>query len=400
VTDSFIGRRFGKSNQIEVICQDGVTSSGHDKVYRVVCHICNLDPELFGDGQFLIAKSSLTRGSTPCACESRVYRWTLAQCKVRVERECSKRNYTFLGFVEDFAGNSTKIKLRCNLDGNEWSNLRASALLTSKVGCRVCANNTISEKNGYTDEHCVEKFFEVGKFPSGTIFGRCKSRGNKWKYRCGVCSDDIFVKNGLCSGLFNSSYANLSVGKKSCRCSRAYRWTAQQREFQVKSTLEYEGLKYNFVGWEDNYKNVGSKIVLNCDVHGNWPVNIHSFLAVGNRCPDCATSGYKKGVDAGFYILKVEGRHSFIGFGVSNTPDRRLHTHARNLKRAGLKIVATQIFYVTGQQAWNIEQVIKKRFPCNPQDIEGFKTEATYYEYYQEVVDFVDKLIFDSRENS
>jgi len=51
---------------------------------------------------------------------------------------CLYRNYTFLN-MNEWIGNKTKIKLKCNNDNHEWY-IRYDSLITNCVGCPKCSN--------------------------------------------------------------------------------------------------------------------------------------------------------------------------------------------------------------------------------------------------------------------
>lgn len=83
---------------------------------------------------------------------------------------------------------------------------------------------------------------------------------------------------------------------------------------------------------------------------------------------------------------------------VIRSTGRRLSEHRRNLARVGLTIGPTRVYEMDALLAWEIEREIKYNFPLKSQVISGFMTEATSYELYQNVIDFVERKIFDTVE--
>ena len=134
----FIGTTFPtpKGGVLEVVgcC---VEKCGHNALFKVECSICSDDVELFPDG-FMSRKGHLVKGKVTCGCAKSPH-WSEPQFKVLVERECEKRNYKFLGWVEDFVGSKTKLHLHNLNNGNVWNTTSIDTFLRGK-GCPVAAN--------------------------------------------------------------------------------------------------------------------------------------------------------------------------------------------------------------------------------------------------------------------
>jgi hypothetical protein len=305
-----------------------------------------------------------------------------------------------LSYCEELIKSDTGVVVECGICKKVWTK-RVSSVLTG-YGCLDCKSKSAGATLTKPENIAIAEFIESGAFVEGTTFSKTEPvfYGGKlralWEVTCPRCSNDEFVREGLCAGVFVSETHNLRQGKLTCRCSTKYRWTKEQREYQTRQICEKSQL-YKFVGWEgDTYKNAYSRVVIQCSEHGEFGVGISHFVNQGTRCPDCANTGFNYRKAGSIYIFQALGRYSFTGYGISREPDQRLSVHSRNLKRAGFTIGQTQIYHMTGQQAWDVEQLLKRTFPVNPQDIEGFRTEATYYEHYQAVCDFVDKWLFEN----
>jgi hypothetical protein len=263
----------------------------------------------------------------------------------------------------------------------------------------MCGLKTRADKKATPNEEMIRRFFATGSFKPGTEFSRVKKNGRIWQYTCPGCSNDEYVKAGACTGVFHADRSNLIAGKLSCRCAYNHKWTQAERELQIAKVCSKDNRRYEFLGWREpqGYKNQSSRLYLHCPEHGKWEASVASFLDNEDGCPNCSTGGgYDRHKEGCFYVFQAEGRVPFTGYGVSNRADRRLTVHARNLEQRSLRIGATQVFYADGEVIWNLEQSVKARFELNAQDMVGFRTEATYYEYYQDVIDFVDEWLFNN----
>lgn len=396
VSVDFIGSRFGAEQQLEVIGVSDASFCTRETKYKVKCHVCSLDKELFGDAVFNYAKWQLNTGSIPCGCSNNT-RWTDKQYTTKINRECDKRNYTFLGFIGDGkVSNRTKLRLKCNKDGTIWDSTKVSHFLNG-TGCPECASVNIRDANRLDDELAISGFISAG-FLDGTKFWRSERKGNSghasyWHYTCPICSDDEYVQAGLCSGIFEAAGSNLIKGKKSCRCSNVYKWNQQQREYQVNKIIKGESLNYKFVGWQthDGYKTSHSKVVINCDKHGDFPIDTNDFVNSGGRCPSCATFGFDRAKPSSLYILCVDGvTSSFTGYGITCDTKTRLSAHTSELRKSGFHIADSKIFSMSGVDAQRIELMIKRKFPIASQSVRGFVREATHSEFYYDVIRFVD----------
>jgi hypothetical protein len=398
----FIGKRYGKDGQLEILAFDGYRRGKKDRIYKVKCHTCSEDPEMFGDGIYLTPKSIIDRNIEPCGC-SKFARLTEKQTLVKVQRSAEDKGYRLIGYAEEYKGVATKLKLECQTCQFCWASTTVTNFLLD-VGCPSCAAKVTGDRYRKSDDDMIIMFLEAKLYPEGTTFSRSLrgsgKKRNYWNVTCSVCSNDDFVKAGVCTGVFEQHVESLKRGAKSCRCGPHFRWTPEQRQHLITKTIAERGLKYKFVDWDGEYSGFDSRCVMHCEEHGNWLARADAFLYNCSGCPSCAKGGFDTNKDGHLYILLVEGRHGFTGYGISNAPDRRLTDHDRNLRRAGFRLGKTEIFQMTGRQAWEVEKAIKATFPRFSQEVEGFMTEATYPELYQDVVDFVDEWLFNNVDNN
>lgn len=299
---------------------------GSHKSYVLKCSLCAEDTELFGDGVFIASKGSLSNGCSPCGCTTG--RLSERQYKVRVEREANERGYMFTGWAETFSGFKTKCLLVCPTHGM-WSSSTAVNFLRGS-GCPQCGNKKGNQKN---DTLHTEEFMKSGAFLPGTKFWRAVQGTLYWSYTCPRCSHDEYVKAGLCCGIFTGQVSNFKNGHPACRCSPFFRWTKEQREYQVKKEMKRRHEKgvssLLFVGWatRESHFNGSSRFNFLCPEHGEQSKSLDSFFLQGSDCPQCAGSSQRQ-----CYIHRVmdEGLDVALKLGIAKDWQRRLRNQNTN----------------------------------------------------------------------
>jgi hypothetical protein len=239
----------------------------------------------------------------------------------------------------------------------------------------------------------------TGSFIEGTTFTRTPEKIYNtyvWNVTCPICSHDDYVKAGVCSGVFPAVVSTLQSGALPCRCAKNHVPTKIQREYELSKVFEAEP-QYKFVRWDDENKfGVKDYIWVNCRHHIDWKVKVGNFAMGGKtRCPTCSgNGGYSREEDGYLYVLDISnGDNGFCGYGISNTPKNRLADHTRNLKSYGFSIYNMEVISMSGDHAPDIEKLLKSNFPCFPQEVEGFKREATHAHLYQDVINFVEQRL-------
>ena len=210
---------FGEDGQLEgqltVVGWSGRQGNGI-RYYILKCIKCSQDNELFGEGYFRSTKSNLVNGTVPCGC-SRNSRWSQEQYTVTCSRKAREFGYTFIGFVGEWKGAYTKIKLSCRKHG-EWSSGNVSNLINHRHGCPECgAEATIKavrEANTKSDDVMIASFFASGAFHPKTQFWRSdrldsESKKKYWYISCPECGEQGESKS-----------SNLQLGQRPCACSK------------------------------------------------------------------------------------------------------------------------------------------------------------------------------------
>lgn len=157
MADDFIGERFGKEGQIEVIERVESTVKGL-KQYNVKCHDCSKDPELFGNGIFKAAKSKLGRGIIPCGCTTGrpLQVW---QYSIRAARRCDTLGYKFKGIVGDWYGSGTKLSIFCPKHGTVNNSVSYTSLIhTDIIPCDECRWESRHNKTATPETSVLQSF--------------------------------------------------------------------------------------------------------------------------------------------------------------------------------------------------------------------------------------------------
>lgn len=322
--NSFIGAEFvnKKGNILKVIALDEGREKSGEKKYRVTCSECSEDKELFPLGYFIITKSNLVAGRSPCWCGKP--KPTLIQAEIVVKRNLDHDKYEFVSVTEDSSkSHPYVVTLKCKVHDKIFTVLYITFLRAGTKGCSGCLSDTIRKSCGKSDNEVINSFFKTGKFKDGTVFTRNKSKTNLngrfvyWDYYCPDCSNDEYVQNGLCTGVFTATSSNLQSGCLSCRCNgKQSKWTPEQRTFQITKLVEKVG--GNFEGWVGEYENSNSRFNWICS-KGHLCNSKCEWAFYDLRCSTCSEYGFSKDLPASFYIVKwYNDEKELIKFGITN----------------------------------------------------------------------------------
>lgn len=307
----FIGSTF-KTPKGGVLTVVGVSRDkvGTQPKFICECSVCSLDKELWEYGSITTTKPRLLNYNIPCGC-SKSPVWKESQYYVRVKRRCKELGYTFHGFVGDFKGNKTKIDMENPNTNNRWDSCSVNSFMKGTLDPKEGIENK-SCSSREPDTYHVSQFMASGKFTNENIFLRNQSRKSKdgryayWDLYCPLCSNDEYVINGLCTGVFTSIGSDLKRGIIPCRCSKSYRWNQDQIEYKIKDICKEEG--NTFRGWytENGYINKTSRFKWECSRGHACVTMVDNFLNGGVRCSECYMEDQKgRGRMYGYYPCKV-----------------------------------------------------------------------------------------------
>ena len=160
-----------------------VEKSATHSLFKVECSICSADVELFPDG-FKSQKSNLVSGKVPCGCSKTKY--DEHQFKLLVKRECTKRNYKFLGWAEKFVGAHTKLLIHNLVNGNIWNTTSVQNFLYGGRGCSVAAATNSGDRRRKPHDMVVEQLTEICNTEGHTFVTILdyKNAHSKFKWVC------------------------------------------------------------------------------------------------------------------------------------------------------------------------------------------------------------------------
>jgi len=360
----FVGSTFPtpKGGVLTVVGVSSEKQSGRIAVFICKCSICSKDRELFPD-YFKITKDRLIKGVSPCGCSINL--WTEYQNKIRVGRECNKRGYIFHGWVGGYQRGETKLDLENKTTGNRWVTTSINSFLQGRGDPDESRNNSKGNTYGIKEiDYHLQGFYKAG-FTMDYKFwrsNRLTSGGKKvyWNYMCPICSNDEYIQEGLCSGIFESQSSGLKSGYKSCRCGNRYSWTQGQREYQIKKVCDQEGLK--FLGWHGKgyKKRSNSKFSWYCHKGHTNKSTVRGFLC-GYRCLTCfkETSGIygyytdRTTEEDTLYILDFG---DYIKVGRSFNVKQRLYNLSKESSIPQDKINVIKLYSGTHQEVYDTEQ--------------------------------------------
>lgn len=204
--EDFIGWK-SEDGKLEVIGIHG--KQGGKTTFKVICHKCKEDKELFPFDYFISDKPSLKSEGKPCGC-AKSPRWNKEQYLVLAHR-AAKDRFIVYGFAEEFHGAHTKLNLECLKDGHKWT--ASTNRVMNGSGCPKCKYDAQRTDEQEALDKCraiceVERYEPLG-FPDGY-----KNAKDRFEYRCSK------------HGKQNVSYNDFVNGGKRCRGC----WKERQKE--------------------------------------------------------------------------------------------------------------------------------------------------------------------------
>lgn len=293
----------------------------------LTCNVCSEDPELYPE-PFTTRKNAFEGGAVPCGCNGN-YKYTLKQTEILLQRRGDAIGYKFLGWssINPKSPARSYPLLVCEIHGTESDNTCAGdCLKTSSFGCKACKGMKVSKAQRISDEDMTKRLLKKFNYEKGTIFKRSSSNPRLWRYYCPICSEDIYVKSGTCSGVFELEMAVLYEGAKSCRCGRGYLWTKKQRELDIKNLLAVLNPRHKFKCWETKFEDSHSKFIATCgEGHGDFSKEVSAFLHKKTDCKQCSqisnTNSYglyknRLQEEDNLYLVKLsDDKESFLKVG-------------------------------------------------------------------------------------
>lgn len=366
--DDFVGCVFDNKSggSYTILPWDGKMSNQGKgcKMYPIYCEVCTLDKEMHPD-PYYIRKGDAKAGYIPCGC-TKFKKLSEHQATVHIKRYLEGTCIKFLGFNETYHGSKTKLRLMCTKHETcKVQGSYSSLINSSQSGCSFCGDDMIRLSKIKEESAFINSFLESGGFVEGTKFTKNIERSGTgadpsyWDVYYPICSNDKFVMNGLCSGVFTSLGSGLRSGEHPCRCAKTYSLTRSQAEFEIKE--EMGKLDYVFVGWIDPKEKYYSRSVFEyvCNTGHLMKSNHHKFIVMRYRCKSCTNFGFTKSrasFEDFLYILKfTKGEEVFIKVG------RCFNTETRFLEFK--RVYDTEILHLykgTHKDVYNMEKELHK----------------------------------------
>ncbi|MCY1418939.1 hypothetical protein D9M71_345130 [compost metagenome] len=287
---------------------------------------------------------------------------------------CISNGYEFAGFHE-FKNTNSSFYVRCAKHGigkpKHMSNMNRSCL------CRECWLDSESKPSS----EIIKTF--VG-FEPGTIFRKIP-RSRNWSVICPICAQDEYAQAGVGQKEFIAHASSLQKECKPCRCAKNYRWTREEREYQVRKLCHADGIDFvRFTRQEGRILN-GDSIEFNCSEHVAFYAKLNDFLHDDNRCPSCAIPGFKPALPGAVYVL-LSDDGALMKIGISNNPFHRIYDLR---SKTPFSFTRAAEFLMLGSKAKEIEGEAHQAF--SSAGLTGFDGATEWFRYDPDIFSFIEK---------
>lgn len=342
-----------KGSTLKVV---GLTNNGSG---IMSCSLCDKDEELFPAGSI----TTYYAHRTTCGCASTT-RWGNDQYLVLINRKCAEKGFLFHSTIP-ISGSitgRTKLVLEDIISGGIWETTDVLHLLHSTQGCPSTGRDNANKVRRKAEEALIEDFNKTGSFKEGTKFKRdLNTKSSRGRYThfflyCPLCAEDEYAKVGLSDGWFRAAISRLKKGSIPCRCSIKYRWTEDERLYQIKRGCIARGFTFYNLDYD---KGSFSSFTGLCDYNHNIKMTINGFINNKSGCRVCSEDAM------GFYpqytnredTLYLLDFGDFIKIGRSFNFDRRL---SQLETEVGILPEVINLEYLSHINSYNVEQRIIK----------------------------------------
>lgn len=165
-------------------------------------------------------------------------------------------------------------------------------------------------------------------------------------------------------------------GSRCAVCKKVKRISKNERLKQIKHKCA--DTPYTFVKWIGNIVNNRSRVLMNCEHHGEWECVLDSIVTIGTGCPACSKNGFDPLKPAVIYVLKSD---TLIKVGITNNMNRRLVELKRHTPFSFDLILLHG--EKVGRNAREIEKVIHERFESA--NLSGFNGATEWLKWNPEI---------------
>lgn len=184
--------------------------------------------------------------------------------------------YEYIGMSNTFIGVKTKIKLYCKAH-DYYFEITLNNFFCGKR-CAKCKN-----AYRYNETERIEQVLnrinnEDLHYSFLGLVDDYKNQYSKFKLHCDDCGYE-----------WNVSFGKFLNKQTKCpSCQKNPRYTKEQRENQILQIIQNENLNYDYLGFDSEYVDSGTNIILRCNTHCHiWTLNINEFVNQHHRCPLC-----------------------------------------------------------------------------------------------------------------
>lgn len=206
-----------------------------------------------------------------------------------IEKICKEKDYTFIGFNGKYNGLSTKLILKCNKCGKEWSTTTYNNFKRKDRNSHSCwRKNPYSIQNTLNEKKAIENLKKNLKNSSLTFVSFDKNG------YIGHSKTHVLLKCNKCGKVETYLYRRLFNKKNKCKCC----------EYNGKFSNEYakkiveekcKNLNYSFIGFDTEnglYEGKDTYLILKCnECEAEWKTTTFaSFMHNTIKCPGCINS--------------------------------------------------------------------------------------------------------------
>ncbi|WNO47268.1 hypothetical protein [Vibrio phage vB_VibM_10AMN] len=162
--DLILTNRFLAEKMPHLKAVDSIKEKGKNRKFILECEICSQDTELWPYGSIESVKGHLMEGKVPCSC-SKIPKWTQSQFETLINRRCLEKDYEFLGFVGEWKGQYTYLRLHNPKNGNAWQTTITN-FLNNGSGCPLEAS-----RKRWTEQEREQQINDVFAVEGGIFVG-------------------------------------------------------------------------------------------------------------------------------------------------------------------------------------------------------------------------------------
>ena len=162
---------------------DTIEEKSKHRKFILECEVCSKDTELWPYGSITSVKSSLESGRVPCGCSNKPT-WSQSQYEILVKRRCLQHGYMFEGFVGEWKGHNTYLRLHNIRNGNTWGSTNIHNFLNNGIGCPLEAN-----QKRWTEQEREQQINNIFTLEGGEFIGWSGEYKNAYSKFNWICSE-------------------------------------------------------------------------------------------------------------------------------------------------------------------------------------------------------------------